>query len=123
MAYPTIPEGTTPEIPPRDALDRIQPRRFNWLTAIRSQWGSVILEAFKQRVPDDFVSTDADEGGLPIAIVACPCGKEPVVRAPWGRSPVPHSVECDCGRFYLNLGKEVRVHRPEEVEPGIPKAG
>lgn len=101
--------------PPRDRLGRKQLHRL----ALPSFLGhatirDILLSCYEQTIPDDFWAEDVDEQGDEIAVVACPCGEEPIVY------PM-RSVECACGRFYLHTIKHVRVYRPEGVEAGLPE--
>jgi hypothetical protein len=117
MAYPQFSEGATrldPDGRARNAFDRQYPRRFGVDSFLRtSPFGEALGGAFARAVPEEFWSLDADEDGDALAIIACPCGGEPSVN-------VNRTVECDCGRFYLNLATEVRVFRPDTVEAGLP---
>jgi hypothetical protein len=119
MAYPQFSEGATrldPDGRARNALDRQYPRRLGVDSFLRTpDFGLAIAEAFKQAVPDGFWTLDTDEDGDEIAMVSCPCGGEP-------SAAINRTVECECGRYYLNLGTEVRVFRPEDVEAGLPKS-
>src|ERR1041385_1058908 len=95
--------SSTHRYPPVDRLGRPQPRRFTWLTAIRAvPW---VIQHFDREVPDDFWAVESlTEDGRVMAI-SCPCGETPtVVEA--------SCVECECGRFYLNLGERIKVARP-----------
>lgn len=90
-----------------DTLGRSQPTRLNWLHFIRAVPG--LATQFDRKVPDEFWSVDALEDRTPVAVIACPCGKEPII-------PLGSCVECDCERFYLYLGSTIRVAnspRPE----------
>lgn len=83
------------------------PFRFNWLTFVRAVPGifseSGLLET---RVPEEFVTLDADDQGDPFAVIACPCGETPAVR-------LAGSKACNCNRVFVNIGRgEVRVSRP-----------
>lgn len=101
--------------PPTDSAGRTYPRRLRWATFFAtSQFGPMFREAFQQEIPPDFWNVDvAEDGETPVVLVACPCGETPVVE-------LCSVTECDCGRFYLNTGKRVRVCRPEGVEAGLP---
>jgi len=107
-----VPPGTH-GYPPRDELDRVQPRKINWFMFATSIPG--LLAQF-QDVPLAFwTQDDESEEGWPSYSVACPCGaKPPTVVA-------QHATECECGRIYLHLGKQMRVFRPEEVPAGVPE--
>lgn len=109
------PVSLTDRWPPRDRIGRQQLHRIALPTFFvqPSGIGRTIVEAFKQPVPDGFWNSDVDEEGEAIAIVSCPCGEDATVY------PL-RSAECDCGRFYLHLGTEVRVYRPEGVEATLP---
>lgn len=54
---------------------------------------------FKLEIPGEFWNEDGDA-----AVVACPCGHEPVCEL-----AIP--TECDCDRFFLWTGDSVRVAR------------
>lgn len=84
----------------RDNLGRQQPTRLNYLMLHRAIPG--LLEQFKTVVPEKYLTPQSDAS----FVVACPCGHPPKVL-------VGRSTECPCGRFYLNMGKQVRVARPE----------
>lgn len=101
--------------PPRDRLGRTQPHRFA-LPSYFLQPGPiahVFAEAFDRSVPADFCAADVDEYGDEMTVIACPCGEEPVVY------PL-RTAECDCGRFFLDTGTEVRAFRPESDDRQSP---
>lgn len=102
--------------PPRDRLGRAQPHRFALPSYLLQPGpiGQVFADAFDRTVPASFCAADVDEHGEEIGVIACPCGKEPIVY------PL-RTAECECGRFYLNLATEVRVYRPDGVEAGLPE--
>jgi hypothetical protein len=117
MAYPQTLSGTRldEDGKARDRLGRQMPRRIgvdSYLRA-RDEFALAIIEAFDRVVPGSFWNADVDDDGDQIAVIACPCGEEPSLA-------INRTVECDCGRYYMNLGTEVRVYRPEEVEAGLP---
>lgn len=117
MAYPQFLEGATrldPDGRARNALDQQYPRRLGVDSFLRiAHFGPALAEAFERSIPEQFWNLDTDEDGDTIAVIACPCGAEP-------SQSINRTVECECGRFYLNLGTEVRVYRPEGVEAGLP---
>lgn len=97
--------------PPTDLLGRAQPHGFSWITWFRAF--PFLIEFFDQDVPDDFWTVESYADGLRVMSVACPCGETPSV-------PETKCVECDCGRFYLNLGERIKVARPEDVPAAVP---
>lgn len=115
MAYPQTLSGTWLDVDgrARDRLGRQQPRRLGVDSFLRTEFAMMILEAFDHTVPDSFWNRDVDEDGDDVAVIACPCGEEPTC-------VLNRTVECECGRFYMFLGREVRVHRPEDVDAGLP---
>lgn len=91
--------------PPTDQLGRIQPHKFNMVSAFRAfPW---LIRYFDKEVPQQFWTLDSYAADEATAVVACPCGQEPLV-------PEAKCVECECGRFFLNLGTRILVARPEE---------
>jgi hypothetical protein len=60
---------------------------------------------FERQVPAEFWNLDRHA-----AIVACPCGQEPIAEA-----GVPQT--CECGRAYLYTGESVRVAFSPAKEP------
>lgn len=95
-----------------DCTGRRYPRPFRWSTFFQAV--PQMREEFDREVPGEFWNIDVAEDGLTsIAMIACPCGESPQVE-------ILRMNECDCGRFYLNTGRTVRVCRPESVEPGLP---
>lgn len=93
-----------------DNIGRRQPTKLNSIWAIRAIPG--LARQFERKVPSEFWSQDADDEGLPIAIIACPCGEEPQLR------PAGMHV-CECDRMYLSLGPEIRVgNSPDAVKSG-----
>lgn len=115
MAYPQTFKGARLDQDgrARDGLGRQTPRRLGFDSFLRTEWGPGLAELFAQEVPGSFWNQDTDEDGDPIAVIACPCGEEPVCE-------LNRSVECPCERFYLFLGDRVRVYRPEGVQAGLP---
>lgn len=71
-----------------------------------------VLKYFDRRVPGEFMA-ESVEDGVPIIVIACPCGAEPTLR--W-RTRSYSIEECQCGRFFLHDGKEIRVAQAEEPE-------
>lgn len=70
---------------------------------------AMILEAepmvrrlFRTAVPSEFWIEDRDA-----AVIACPCGAEPVI-ASGGMG------ECSCGRWFIFSGRYVNVYRPDK---------
>jgi hypothetical protein len=90
--------------PPRDRHDRKLPWKLNTITMFRAV--PILIRAFNVTVPEEFWSVDEDEDGEPLAVIACQCGEEPKLR-------VAKTAECQCGRFFLFTGQEVRCFRPE----------
>lgn len=85
------------EWPPRDL------HKFNWITFFKvAPWA---IACFQTKVPDEFWTIDPE--APEVASVACPCGHEPQVR-------VAKVSECECGRFFLGMGDEIRVFRPDD---------
>lgn len=89
----------------RDSIKYL--RRFNLLTFQRAVPGMFsVWDGLRRQVPEDFVNHDTDEDGVPVAVVACPCGETPAVR-------LAALVTCDCRRVFANIGHDdVRVYRP-----------
>lgn len=79
-------------------------QRLNWLTFVKAAPG--VVGALSRRVPDSHVRFDTE-----VASVTCTCnGGLPLLVKPAG------SAACECGRVFVNIGREeVRVCRPEEV--------
>lgn len=97
-----------------DNIGRRQPTKLNSIWAFRAIPG--LGRQFKQVVPSEFWSKDVDDRGLPLAIVACPCGQEPQLR------PAGMKV-CGCERMYLSLGTEIRVGNSPVTSPSSVKSG
>lgn len=99
-----------------DSLGRRLPSHLNWINYFRAfPW---LYRYFDRKVPASAQADDIDPEGVPIVMIACPCGFEPIV-------PVSKCVECPgdgCGRFYLNAGQRVLcANSPQSehrVEPG-----
>jgi hypothetical protein len=91
--------------PPRDSAGAIEPHKLNAISMFRAfPW---LVKAFQTKVPEDYWSEAVDpDTEAPIADVKCPCGENPQVGG-------PTAVECDCGRFFLFLGDELRCFKPE----------
>jgi hypothetical protein len=97
--------------PPIDLLGRKQPRPFTWIGWMRAfPW---LVEYFDQDVPDQFWAVESFADDRQVMIISCPCGEEPTV-------PEGSCEECNCGRFFLNLGDRIKVARPEGVQTGVP---
>lgn len=97
-----------------DNLGRIVPSRLNWLNIFRAV--PSLAGRFGREVPPEFLSDDVQDG-VPGAVVACPCGGEPFVA-------ITKVVECECERFYLNLGKCVKVaNSPQDRDEAEPPTG
>lgn len=97
--------GIDPEVNyPQEGL-----RRLNLLTWCRiAPVERILAEEFRDSVPDEMWSQDAEEDGTPVAVIACPCGEQHV-------APFCRITATDCGRFFANFGKRVKVARlPEE---------
>lgn len=92
---------------PRDRLGSLEPRNvFADAVLPLRLWGSPGL--FARVVPSEHVLTACGRDGLTYLLVVCPCGAESVLVA-------AAFTECrgECGRFFLSVGDEVRVHRFE----------
>jgi hypothetical protein len=83
-----------------DSLDRRFPTKMNLVWLFRAVPG--LAEQFNREVPGEFFTTDTLDDGTPVAVISCPCGEQP-------KPPLGGMTECACERFYLNLGKRIRV--------------
>src|ERR1017187_320695 len=92
---------------PRDRLGSLEPRNvFADAVLPMRLWGSSGL--FARVVPSEHVLTALGRDGLAYLLVVCPCGAESVLeRAAF------MGCRGECGRFFLSVGDEVRVHRFE----------
>lgn len=92
------------EWPPRDSSGAIEFHRHNGITSFRAlPW---MIRAFDLVVPPEFwhryVDPERDE---PIAVIECGCGV-----CPWVSGA--KIIECDCHRFFIFIGDQVRCYRP-----------
>lgn len=55
-----------------------------------------------QAIPGEFWDTDVNSEGYTEAVISCPCHRTP--RVELGRM-----AECECGRFFYNIGTDVFV--------------
>lgn len=96
----------------RDNLGRRFPTKINLLWMFRAVPG--MIDQFSREVPDDFFTLDTLDDGTPVAVIACPCGETPM--------PVSGGMaECECERFYLNLGSRIKVaNSPQDREAAEP---
>jgi hypothetical protein len=99
------------------------PRRFSALTWVRAV--PAVFDRFQIRngasvVPPDFWNLDDNA-----AVIACPCGEQPVV--PFARFHICSGE--DCGRVFLFFGDEIRATRlsgdeltalADEAESSVP---
>lgn len=93
----------------RDLLDRQDPRLvFNFATLARTIPG--YLDQFTA-IPNEFWAANVTTTGISTAIVACPCGQEPVIEAGL-------TEQCACGRIFFFSGRGVMVaNSPKGSEP------
>jgi hypothetical protein len=95
---PHVRDTLTPD-PFTDRQGWRHPRRLGAMTFMRAIPG--LASQFKP-IPDEFWSNDVNSEGYTAAVIACPCGEEPTVE-------VGSLAECQCERFFLNLGARVLV--------------
>lgn len=95
-----------PDPPPRDpvrvydVLGRKVPTRLDWWSYARMLPG--FAARFDREVPPEFVAR-VDEHHLE---VSCPCGAAPLLE-------LYMPVVCDCSRIFVDLGRWVKVARPD----------
>jgi hypothetical protein len=97
--------------PPRDRSDSVIPHKMEtagWLKAVPH-----MLAFFDRRVPPEFWIEASDADG-PIITVACRCGAEPTLHFGIRSYSI---AECDCGRFFMHDGKDIRVGHDVEKLP------
>jgi hypothetical protein len=67
-------------------------------------------------VPSEFWALDADGRGDPLAIISCPCGNQPLVKAL--AAPIECRAEDDCERYFFFDGENVFAFnspKPESI--------
>lgn len=107
-----VPLRATEDWPPRYVHRPGQgpARKFSAVTWLRSLSG--MAQQFKGEVPADYWNEDVDESGARVAVIACPCGAEPVAREN-ATSICPGD---DCGRVFVLLGDRIRVAQYDPAE-------
>lgn len=104
--------------PPRDREDNVIPHRMESIGLLKAV--PHVLGFFDIRVPPEFWTEGVDGDGA-IITIACKCGAEPVLR--FGIRSYS-MAECECGRFFMHDGSDIRVgHDPEKLpRPDLPPA-
>jgi hypothetical protein len=77
---------------------------FSWLKAVPGVVAPFLSGQGGKEVPGEFWTVDEREG-QPVAVIACPCGAEPVIG--WGR--IDFCGGEDCGRVFFYMGESVRA--------------
>lgn len=94
-------------VTPVDRIGRPVPHRIGMLTWFHAIPG---LAAQFTAIPEEYWAQDANDEGFTVAVVACPCGREPAPEA-------GQLVECGCHRFYLYTGRTVMVANGPKQRP------
>lgn len=79
-----------------------RPTRMDFVAFCRAM--PQIAVQFRRMIPSSFWIVDGD-----VAEVSCPCGHTPRIE-----HMIPH--ECDCDRFFLYDGQNVRVARYDTAD-------
>lgn len=94
-------------ITPVDRIGRPVLHQIGMLTWFHAIPG---LAAQYTTIPEEYWAQDANDEGYTVAVVACPCRREPAPEA-------GQLVECECHRFYLFTGRSVMVANGPKQRP------
>lgn len=94
--------------PPRDREDNPIPHKIETIGFLRAV--PHLLSFFDKVVPEEFWTEESDVAGTRI-VIACPCGEEPVLEY---RLRSYSIAECDCERFFMHDGTQVRVGKSDD---------
>lgn len=95
--------------PPRDREDKPFPHKLETAGFLRAV--PHVLAFFDKVVPEEFWAEETGPSAPAKIVVACPCGEEPVLE--W-RLRSWSIAECDCGRFFLHDGAQLRSGRADQ---------
>lgn len=98
--------------PPRDRDDVQIPHKLESISFLRAvPW---VLRFFDKVVPEEFWTEEIEVGAEdPRILISCPCGEEPALQF---RLRSFDMAECECGRFFMHDGKQVRSGRADASE-------